>query len=43
MRAVADAEAEGLGAASLGGMMIDAATARVFQVTLDRAGRCGLL
>lgn len=35
--AVRDAEAGGTGAASLGGMMIDAATARIFQVTLDRA------
>jgi len=35
--AVREAEAAGSGAASLGGMMIDAATARVFQVTLDRA------
>lgn len=35
--AVRDAEAAGAGAASLGGMMIDAATARVFQTTLDRA------
>lgn len=35
--AVREAEAAGLGAARLGGMMIDAATARVFQATLDRA------
>ena len=34
--AVKKAEGEGSGAASLGGFMIDAATARVFQVTLDR-------
>ncbi len=34
--AVRKAEAEGSGAARLGGFMIDAATARVFQVTLDR-------
>ena len=35
--AVRAAEETGAGAASLGGMMIDAATARIFQVTLDRA------
>ena len=35
--AVRAAEAEGAGAASLGGMMIDAATARIFQVVLERA------
>lgn len=35
--AVREAEAAGSGAANLGGMMIDAATARIFQVTLDRA------
>lgn len=34
--AVREAEAAGAGAARLGGFMIDAATARVFQVTLDR-------
>ena len=37
--AVRDAEAAGSGAASLGGMMVDAATARIFQGTLDRAAR----
>jgi citrate lyase subunit beta/citryl-CoA lyase len=37
VEAVREAESAGSGAASLGGMMIDAATARVFQVTLDRA------
>ena len=37
VEAVREAEAAGSGAASLGGMMIDAATARIFQVTLDRA------
>jgi citrate lyase subunit beta / citryl-CoA lyase len=37
VEAVRKAEASGAGAASLGGMMIDAATARIFQVTLDRA------
>lgn len=41
--AVAEAEAAGEGAAELGGMMIDAATTRLFQVTLDRARRCGML
>lgn len=35
--AVRQAEAEGAGAATLDGMMIDAATARIFQVTMDRA------
>jgi citrate lyase subunit beta/citryl-CoA lyase len=35
--AVREAESAGSGAANLGGMMIDAATARIFQVTLDRA------
>jgi citrate lyase subunit beta / citryl-CoA lyase len=35
--AVRRAEAEGAGAATLDGTMIDAATARIFQVTLDRA------
>ncbi len=35
--AVREAEAAGLGAATLNGMMIDAATARIFQVTMDRA------
>lgn len=35
--AVREAEAAGHGAATLGGMMIDAATARIFQGTLDRA------
>lgn len=34
--AVREAEAAGASAARLGGFMIDAATARVFQVTLDR-------
>lgn len=34
--AVRQSEAEGAGAANLDGFMIDAATARVFQVTLDR-------
>lgn len=43
IRAVEDAEAEGLGAASFHGIMIDAATARLFQVTVERARQCGLL
>ena len=33
----------GDGAANLNGMMIDATTTRLFEVTLDRARRCGLL
>ncbi len=41
--AVSEAEANGLGAASYKGMMIDAATTRLFQVTLDRARQCGLI
>jgi citrate lyase subunit beta/citryl-CoA lyase len=41
--AVHEAEARGEGAANLNGMMIDAATARVFEVTLDRARQCGLV
>jgi len=43
VNAVAEAEARGEGAASLNGMMIDAATTRLFTVTLDRARQCGLL
>ena len=41
--AVAEAEAKGEGAANFNGMMIDAATTRLFQVTLDRARQCGLI
>jgi len=37
VEAVRAAEEGGAGAATLGGTMIDAATARIFQVTLDRA------
>ncbi len=37
VEAVRAAEQAGAGAASLGGIMIDAATARIFQGTLDRA------
>jgi citrate lyase subunit beta/citryl-CoA lyase len=40
--AVREAEMEGRGAASLDGVMIDAATARVFEVVIDRARLCGL-
>src|SRR5205823_10035852 len=43
IQAVADAEAQGLGAANFNGVMIDAATTRLFQVTVDRARRCGLI
>jgi citrate lyase subunit beta/citryl-CoA lyase len=41
--AVRQAEAEGQGSANLGGIMIDAATTRVFEVVLQRAGLCGLV
>ncbi len=41
--AVAQAEAQGLGAANYKGLMIDAATSRLFEVTLDRARQCGLI
>ena len=40
--AVRSAEASGEGAANLGGMMIDAATARIFETVLDRAKQAGL-
>jgi citrate lyase subunit beta/citryl-CoA lyase len=40
---VKEAEAAGLGAAVVDGMMVDAATTRVFQTVLDRARVCGLL
>ena len=43
INAVAAAEAEGAGAANFDGIMIDAATTRLFQVTLDRARQCGLI
>ena len=43
IQAVRDAEAQGIGAATYNGMMIDAATARLFQVTIDRARHCGLI
>lgn len=41
--AVREAEAKGLGAAALDGMMIDAATARIFEAVLERAELCGAL
>ena len=43
IEAVAAAEAAGEGAANYNGMMIDAATTRLFQVTIDRARQCGLI
>ncbi|WP_375000763.1 HpcH/HpaI aldolase/citrate lyase family protein [Aeromicrobium sp. CTD01-1L150] len=43
VEAVRSAEASGDGAANLDGMMIDAATARIFEATVDRAARCGVL
>jgi citrate lyase subunit beta/citryl-CoA lyase len=43
VRAVQEAEARGDGAANLNGVMIDAATTRLFEVTLERARHCGLL
>ena len=41
--AVRDAEDNGLGAANLNGVMIDAATARIFEGVLERAQQCGLV
>ncbi|WP_327098895.1 CoA ester lyase [Nocardia vinacea] len=41
--AVQEAEAQGLGAANYNGIMVDAATTRVFETTLERARLCGLL
>jgi citrate lyase subunit beta/citryl-CoA lyase len=43
IKAVAEAEARGAGSANFNGMMIDAATTRLFQVVVDRAAQCGLL
>ena len=43
INAVTEAEARGEGAATFNGMMIDAATTRLFQVTLDRARQCGMV
>jgi citrate lyase subunit beta/citryl-CoA lyase len=42
MAALAEAEAAGSGAASIEGVMIDAANARIARTTLDRAERAGL-
>ncbi|WP_328810509.1 HpcH/HpaI aldolase/citrate lyase family protein [Rhodococcus sp. NBC_00294] len=42
VQAVQEAEAAGLGAASFQGMMIDAATARIFDAVLVRARLCGV-
>lgn len=42
VEAVRSAEAAGEGAASLNGMMIDAATARIFEAVLERAQQAGL-
>ncbi|WP_134323760.1 HpcH/HpaI aldolase/citrate lyase family protein [Cumulibacter soli] len=42
VQAVRDAEAAGNGAASLNGVMIDAATARIFESVLEQARLCGL-
>jgi citrate lyase subunit beta / citryl-CoA lyase len=41
--AVREAEERGDGAASVGGVMVDAATTRVFEVVLERARLCGLV
>jgi len=41
--AVREAESAGAGAATYEGMMIDAATARIFEGVLDRARRAGLV
>ena len=40
--AVRAAESGGAGAANLNGMMIDAATARIFEAVLERAERAGV-
>jgi len=42
VEAVKEAAAAGLGAAAFQGMMIDAATARIFEAVLDRARLCGV-
>ena len=42
VKAVHDAEAAGNGAANLNGVMIDAATARIFETVLEQARLCGL-
>lgn len=41
--AVHEAEAQGLGAANLDGMMVDAATTRIYEVVIERARLCGVL
>lgn len=41
--AVREAEARGDGAANVGGVMVDAATTRIFEVVLERARLCGLV
>jgi citrate lyase subunit beta/citryl-CoA lyase len=41
--AVREAEERGDGAASVGGVMVDAATTRIFEVVLERARLCGLV
>lgn len=41
--AVREAEERGDGAASVGGVMVDAATTRVFDAVLERARLCGLV
>jgi citrate lyase subunit beta/citryl-CoA lyase len=43
VNAVHEAEAKGMGSANYNGIMIDAATTRVFDTVLDRARLCGLL
>jgi len=40
---VQEAEATGAGAANYNGMMVDAATTRIFEGVLDRARRAGLV
>ncbi|WP_153502701.1 HpcH/HpaI aldolase/citrate lyase family protein [Cumulibacter manganitolerans] len=42
VQAVREAEAAGNGAANLNGVMIDAATARIFEAVLEQAELCGL-
>jgi citrate lyase subunit beta/citryl-CoA lyase len=42
IKAIQEAEEAGLGAASFQGMMIDAATARIFDAVLVRARQCGV-
>jgi len=41
LTAVREAAAQDLGAANLGGIMIDAATTRIFEAVLERARLCG--